>query len=200
MINCLDDSTRVELGKSTPHGGEAAVISLEKAVADLKAGKIDVLITAPIDKMNVQSETFKFKGHTDFLKAQAGADEVLMFMISENMRIGMATDHVPLSKVSGLITVPLLLKKLRLMNQSLIADFGIRKPKIAVLGLNPHAGDNSLLGTEEAEVITPALLQAQKEGILAFGPYPADGFFWCRFICKIRWDPCNVSRSGSCSI
>jgi 4-hydroxythreonine-4-phosphate dehydrogenase len=177
MINCLDDNIRVELGKSTPQGGEAALISLERAVDDLKNGKIDVLITAPIDKQNVQSDTFKFKGHTDYLKSVAGVGEVLMFMISENMRIGMATDHVPLNKVSEMITVDLLLRKIKLMNQSLIFDFGIRKPKIAVLGLNPHAGDNSLIGNEEAETIIPAIQQAQKGGILAFGPFPADGFF-----------------------
>jgi len=177
MINCLDDNIRVELGKSTPQGGEAALISLEKAVEDLKAGKIDVLITAPIDKQNIQSENFHFKGHTDYLKSVAGVAEVLMFMIGESMRIGVATDHVPLSKVPGLITIEMLLRKIRLMNQSLILDFGIRKPRIAVLGLNPHAGDNSLLGTEEAEIIAPAILQAQKEGIMTFGPFPADGFF-----------------------
>lgn len=177
MINCLDDNTRVELGKSTPQGGEAALISLERAVEDLKSGKINVLITAPIDKQNVQSENFKFKGHTDYLKSKAGVEEVLMFMISESMRIGMATDHVPLRKVSEMITKELLLRKIRLMNQSLMLDFGIRKPRIGVLGLNPHAGDNSLLGTEEAEIILPAIQQANNEGILALGPFPADGFF-----------------------
>ena len=177
MINCLDDNSRVELGKSTTHGGEAALISLELAVADLIAGKIDVLITAPIDKHNVQSENFHFNGHTEYLKAKAGSDEVLMFMIGETMRIGIATGHVPLSKVSGLITADLLLKKLRLMDQSLEYDFGIRKPRIAVLGLNPHAGDNSLLGREEEDIIAPAIQMAKKEGILAFGPFPSDGFF-----------------------
>jgi 4-hydroxythreonine-4-phosphate dehydrogenase len=177
MINCLDDNIRVELGKSTQQGGEAALISLEKAVEDLQSGKIDVLITAPIDKQNIQSESFRFKGHTDYLKSVAGVGEVLMFMIGESMRIGIATDHVPLIKVPGLITIETLIRKIRLMNQSLILDFGIRKPRIAVLGLNPHAGDNSLLGTEEVEIIGPAILQSQKEGILAFGPFPADGFF-----------------------
>jgi 4-hydroxythreonine-4-phosphate dehydrogenase len=177
MINCLDDNTRVELGKSTTHGGEAALISLEKAVDDLLSGKIDVLITAPIDKNNVQSENFKFNGHTEYLKSRAGSEEVLMFMIGDTMRIGIATGHVPLSKVPGLITVDLLMKKIRLMDQSLMYDFGIRKPGIAVLGLNPHAGDNSLLGKEEEEIIIPAIQQAKKEGILAFGPFPSDGFF-----------------------
>jgi 4-hydroxythreonine-4-phosphate dehydrogenase len=177
MINCLDDNTRVELGKSTPHGGEAALISLERAVADMLAGKIDVLITAPIDKHNVQSDNFQFSGHTEYLKSKAGVEEVLMFMIGETMRIGIATGHVPLSEVPSLITGELLIRKLKLMNQSLMYDFGIRKPRIAVLGLNPHAGDNSLLGKEEAEIIIPAIQQARSAGILVFGPFPSDGFF-----------------------
>lgn len=177
MINCLDDNIRVELGKSTQQGGEAALISLEKAVDDLLTGKIDVLITAPIDKKNIQSDNFKFKGHTDYLKSKAGVDEVLMFMISESMRIGMVTDHIPLNNVSEMITVDNLTRKIRMMNHSLIRDFGIRKPRIAVLGLNPHAGDNLLIGSEEGTIIIPAIKQAEKEGILTFGPYPADGFF-----------------------
>jgi 4-hydroxythreonine-4-phosphate dehydrogenase len=177
MINCLDDNTRVELGKSTTHGGEAALISLERAVADLLSGKIDVLITAPIDKHNVQSDNFQFSGHTEYLKSKSGAEDVLMFMIGETLRIGIATGHVPLSKVPSLITSDLIIRKLKLMNQSLIYDFGIRKPRIAVLGLNPHAGDNSLLGNEEAEIIAPAIQQAKSAGILAFGPFPSDGFF-----------------------
>jgi 4-hydroxythreonine-4-phosphate dehydrogenase len=177
MINCLDDNIRVELGKSTPQGGEAALISLTRAIEDLKSGKIDVLVTAPIDKKNIQSDQFHFHGHTEYLKSMAGAEEALMFMISENMRIGFATGHTPLKDVSEQITIPSLLSKIRIMNNSLKLDFAIRKPKIAVLGLNPHAGDNSLLGMEEAEVIAPAIKQAEKEGILVFGPYPADGFF-----------------------
>jgi 4-hydroxythreonine-4-phosphate dehydrogenase len=177
MINCLDDNVRVELGKSTPQGGEAAFISIERAVEDVLNKKTDVLVTAPIDKQNIQSKDFQFKGHTDYLKAKAGVNEVLMFMIGDSLRIGVATDHVPLKKVPELITTDVLVRKIRLMNHSLLVDFGIRKPRIAVLGLNPHAGDNSLLGTEEAEIITPAINQTQKEGILAFGPFPADGFF-----------------------
>ncbi len=177
MINCLDDNIRVELGKSTEQGGEAALISLERAVDDLLNGKINVLITAPIDKKNIQSEKFTFKGHTEYLRAKANAADVLMFMLSENMRIGFATGHVPLNMVSGLLTIELLVRKLKLMNQSLMVDFGIRKPQIAVLGLNPHAGDSSLLGTEEAEIIIPAMKQCEREGIMTFGPFPADGFF-----------------------
>ncbi len=177
MINCLDDDVRVELGKSTQQGGEAALISLERAVEDLINGKINILITAPIDKKNIQSEKFSFKGHTEYLKSKTNAEDVLMFMISENMRIGFATGHVPLNKVSGMLTIDLLLRKIKLMNQSLLSDFGIRKPQIAILGLNPHAGDNSLLGSEEAEIIIPAMKQSEREGIMTFGPFPADGFF-----------------------
>lgn len=177
MINCLDDNIRVELGKSTSQGGEAAYIALERAVTDLKSGKLDVLITAPIDKKNIQSESFNFAGHTDYLKTRAGVEDVLMFMICESMRVGVATTHVPLSKVPELITQELIVRKARIMNQSLVVDFGIRRPRIAVLGLNPHAGDSMLLGKEETEIIVPSIQQLQQEGILAFGPFPADGFF-----------------------
>lgn len=177
MINCLDDNVRVELGKSTQHGGECALLSLEKAIEDIKAGKIDVLVTAPIDKHNMQSDTFHFPGHTEYLKSKFEGEDVIMFMISESLKIGMVTGHVPLNKVSELITVDSVLRKIRLMNHSLNFDFAIRKPKIAVLGLNPHAGDNSLLGREEEDTIIPAIQRAQQDGILAFGPFPADGFF-----------------------
>jgi 4-hydroxythreonine-4-phosphate dehydrogenase len=177
LINCLDDNVRVELGKSTPHGGEAALKSLDKVIEDLKAGKVDVLVTAPIDKHNIQSENFSFPGHTEYLKSKFGAEEVLMFMIGESLKVGIVTGHVPLSKVPAMITRDSVFKKIKLMNQSLKYDFAIRKPRIAVLGLNPHAGDNSLLGKEEAESITPSIEKAQQEGILAFGPFPADGFF-----------------------
>ena len=177
MINCLGDDVRVELGKSTVQGGEAALISLKRAVEDLKNKQIDVLVTAPIDKYNIQSESFNFKGHTDYLKEISGVEDVLMFMISENMRIGVATGHIPLKDVPEMLTAELLVRNLKLMNRSLIYDFAIRKPKIAVLGLNPHAGENTLLGSEEKEKIIPAIEQAEKEGILAFGPFPADGFF-----------------------
>jgi len=177
LINCLDDNIRVELGKSTPQGGEAPFASLEKAVADLKGGKVDVLVTAPIDKNNIQSDNFRFRGHTEYLMEKAGVDDVLMFMVGESLRIGVATGHVPLRDVPGLISAGLIIRKIKLMNQSLMFDFGIRKPRIAVLGLNPHAGDNSLLGREEEDIIAPAVQQVVRENILAFGPYPADGFF-----------------------
>jgi 4-hydroxythreonine-4-phosphate dehydrogenase len=177
MINCLDDNVHVELGKSTPHGGECALASLEKAIIDLKEGKIDVLVTAPIEKHNMQSDEFRFPGHTEYLKSKFNSEETLMFMISENLKIGMVTGHVPLSKVSELITQETVTRKIKLMEHSLLYDFGVRKPRIAVLGLNPHAGDNSLIGHEEAHVIIPAIEKAQQDGIFVFGPFPADGFF-----------------------
>jgi 4-hydroxythreonine-4-phosphate dehydrogenase len=177
MINCCDDEVRVELGKSTPEGGAAALASLEMATDDLLKGKIDVLVTAPIDKHNIQSEKFHYHGHTDYLKAKAGAGEALMFMISESMKIGFVTEHIPVKDISSTLSEALILRKLRLMNQSLLADFGVRRPHIAVLGLNPHAGDSGLLGSEEIDIIIPAINKANSEGIFAFGPYAADGFF-----------------------
>jgi len=177
MINCLGDDVRVELGQPTRHSGEAAFIVLEKAVNDLRDRKIDVLVTAPIDKSVIQSEKFTFPGHTEYLKSKFGADDTLMFMISESMKVGVVTGHIPLAKVAETITTELILKKIRLMNHSLITDFAIRKPSIAVLGLNPHAGDEGLLGTEEKEIIQPAVKKACDEGMMVFGPFSADGFF-----------------------
>ncbi|MFO7827948.1 MAG: 4-hydroxythreonine-4-phosphate dehydrogenase PdxA [Bacteroidales bacterium] len=177
IINCLDDNVRVELGKSTPIAGESSFISLEQAVKSLKEDKIDVLVTAPINKDNIQSDQFNFPGHTEYLTKEDGSDESLMLMVSEYLKIGVVTGHIPISDVPGAINVENILAKLRIMNKSLIQDFRIRKPKIAVLGLNPHAGDNGLIGTEESDIIIPAIEKAKEENILALGPYPADGFF-----------------------
>lgn len=177
IINCIDDNIRVELGKSTQSAGEASFIALEKAVNDLKDGKIDVLVTAPINKDNIQSENFHFPGHTEYLAKSVNSEEVLMLLVSENLKVGVVAGHVAIKDVPKEITKENILKKLRIMNQSLIQDFRIRKPKIAVLGLNPHAGDNGLLGTEEQDIIIPAINQAKDENILALGPYSADGFF-----------------------
>lgn len=179
IINCLDDNVRVELGKSTPQAGEASLKSLENAVKDLRERKIDVLVTAPINKDNIQSEDFNFPGHTEFLAKQFGIErnDALMLMVSDILKIGVVAGHVPISKVPEEITEEKILRKLRLMNKSLIEDFRINKPRIAVLGLNPHAGDNGLLGTEEQDIIIPTLEKAKEEGILALGPYSADGFF-----------------------
>ena len=177
VINCVSENTRIELGKATKESGEAAFASLEAAVNDLLEGKIDVLVTAPINKNTIQSDNFKFPGHTEYLKEKAGSDDVLMLMTGEKMRIGVVTGHIPLKEVASKITKEKILKKLRLLNDSLLKDFTIKKPKIAVLGLNPHAGDDGVTGSEERDIIIPAINQARDEGILAIGPYAADGFF-----------------------
>lgn len=177
MINVWQEDVKITLGEDTEIGGKYAFLSLEKAVEDLNAGKIDALVTAPINKHNIQQEGFNFPGHTEYLQSKVNADDVLMFMISDELRVGVVTGHIPLKEVSSQITEESILKKLRMMNDSLKKDFWIQKPKIAVMGLNPHAGDNGVIGTEDDEIIRPAILKANAEGILAFGPYPADGFF-----------------------
>jgi 4-hydroxythreonine-4-phosphate dehydrogenase len=177
IINCIDDSARVELGKSTPDAGEASLKALEAAVKDLGEGKLDALVTGPINKSNVKSEHFNFNGHTEFFETHFKSNGVLMLMVNEFLRIGVVTSHIPLAKVNEYIVRDTILNKLRILSHSLLSDFTIRSPRIAVLGLNPHAGDNGLLGDEEIKEIIPAIMQAQEEGILAFGPFPADGFF-----------------------
>lgn len=177
IINCIDDNIRVELGKISDLAGEASYMALDAAVQDLKSGQIDALVTAPISKDNIQSEKFNFPGHTEFLAEQFGTKNYVMLMVSEMMKIGVVTTHVPLQKVAPLITKEAIVRKLRIISASMEQDFSIKKPRIAVLGLNPHAGDGGLLGSEEKEIIIPAIEQAKEEGILAIGPYPCDGFF-----------------------
>lgn len=177
IINCVDDNIRVELGRSSEMAGEASYMALEKAVDDLKQGEIDALITAPINKDNIQSEKFNFPGHTEYLAEQFQVRDYVMLMVSESMKVGVVVGHAPLSEVAARITKSAIVHKLRIINQSLEKDFLIKRPRIAVLGLNPHAGDNGLLGREEIEIIIPAIQQAKDEGIIAVGPYPADGFF-----------------------
>lgn len=177
LINCLTDDIQVELGKITAEGGHAARAALECAASDLTDGKIDLLVTAPVSKENIHSEKFPYTGHTDWLRDLTGSDDVLMLMVSENLKIGFATEHLPLRQVADAITIAGLLGKLRLLNRSLLQDFAVRGPRIAILGLNPHAGDGGLLGNEEGEIIIPAIARANEEGILAFGPYSPDGFF-----------------------
>ena len=177
IINCFDYEVKVELGKNTKMGGVLALESLKAAVKDLKSNKIDVLVTAPINKYNIQSDDFQFPGHTEFLAKEFDAKEVLMLMVSNNLRIGVITGHIPLSEVSAKLTKELILNKVRILNNSLIKDFNIRKPRIALLGVNPHAGEDGFLGKEEQNVIIPAITEAFNNNILAFGPYSADGFF-----------------------
>ncbi|MCI1779327.1 MAG: 4-hydroxythreonine-4-phosphate dehydrogenase PdxA [Bacteroidales bacterium] len=177
IINCINENFPVEPGQLTPNGSDAAIASLERCTADLKAGLIDIMVTAPFNKRAVTEEQFKFPGHTEYLVNQFGARDGLMFLCSDSCRVGVATNHLPISKVSSAITEDLILSKLKLMNDSLKRDFLIVKPKLAVLGLNPHAGDRGLLGNEENDVIIPSIKKANDEGILTFGPYSPDGFF-----------------------
>jgi 4-hydroxythreonine-4-phosphate dehydrogenase len=177
IINCIDDNIRVELGKSSEMAGEASYMALEKAVEDLKNGEIDALVTAPINKDNIQSEKFNFPGHTEFLAEQFGSKDFVMLMVSDRMKVGVVVGHVPITEMPAKITKGAIINKLRIINSCLEKDFFIKRPRIAVLGLNPHAGDNGLLGQEEIEIIIPAIQRAKDEGIIAIGPYPADGFF-----------------------
>jgi len=185
VINCSDDSVRVELGKSSPEAGKAAFKALDCAVKDLKEGKIDVLVTGPINKDNIQSEDFDFPGHTEYLTQHFGQNrETLMLMVSDLMKVGVVTGHIPLKQVPEQLTQDLILRKLRAMDRTLLQDFKIRKPRIAVFGLNPHASDGGLMGDEENNIIIPAIKRAKDEDIMAFGPYPADGFFGSDSITK----------------
>ena len=179
IINCVEDETKVELSKSTPVAGESAFKALEAAVTDMKRGVVDVLLTAPINKHNIQNEDFHFPGHTEYLeKCFGGLDKkALMILMKDDLRVALVTGHIPLSQVASSINVGDIVNKLRIFNQSLKQDFGIVKPRIAVLSLNPHAGDAGLLGTEEETIIIPAMQEAEKKGVMSFGPYAADGFF-----------------------
>ena len=178
IINCCNEEIKVEVGTSTPQAGEAAFKELERATKDLKEGKIDVLVTAPINKNNIQSENFSFPGHTEYLENLFGnKGDALMILANDSLRVAVATGHVPISKVSESLTKENILTKIKQFNKSLIEDFGIFKPRIAVLGLNPHAGDKGVIGKEEEEIIAPAVKEALDEGIICFGPLPADGFF-----------------------
>lgn len=177
IINCISNKVKVEIGKSTEIAGMASLNALRHVLVDIKHKKVDILVTAPINKANVQMNDFNFKGHTDFLKHEFNVDEVLMMMVNDNLRIVVATEHFPISDVPAQITEELLLSKMRLIRESLKNDFGIGQPRIAVLGLNPHCGDGGLIGNEEQNIIIPAIKKANEENILAFGPYSADGFF-----------------------
>jgi 4-hydroxythreonine-4-phosphate dehydrogenase len=178
LINLSDKDVKIDPGESTVAAGEMALLALDTAIDDLKKGAIDVLVTAPLNKHNVQ-EALKapFSGHTSYLAAKLGAKNHLMLMVGENLRIGLVTEHIPLEKVASEVNSQLIISKLRVLEESLKKDFNIRKPRIAVLGLNPHAGDGGILGKEEQDVILPALQEVQKKGMLAYGPYAADGFF-----------------------
>ena len=177
VINCWTEEVSIILGEKNANGGKYALLSLEAAMADLKAGNIDVLVTGPINKDCVKEAGFKFAGHTEYLADAAEAKDVLMFMIAGDLRVGVVTGHVPLKDVAALITPQAVETKLRMMLTSLRQDFLIQKPRIAVLGLNPHAGDRGTLGSEEMDIINPVITKLRDEGELIYGSYSADGFF-----------------------
>lgn len=177
IINIIEDDIKIDLGTSTEIAGKMALLSLDQAVDDLKKHNIDVLITAPINKSNIQSANFNFPGHTEYLAQKFAKKDFLMLMVADNLKIGTVTGHIPLKDVASGLSKDLIINKIKILNKSLIEDFAVRKPKIAVLGLNPHAGDCGLLGKEEQNIIIPAINSAFEENILAFGPFPADGFF-----------------------
>ncbi|MCW5519895.1 4-hydroxythreonine-4-phosphate dehydrogenase PdxA [Aureitalea sp. L0-47] len=176
VINVWKEQLEINFGAEEKHIGSYAIRSLEAAVSALKDSKIDVLVTAPINKSNVQSESFNFPGHTDYLAKELGG-ESLMLMISNGLRVGLLTDHVAVKEVSSNITRELIEKKINTVHKTLIQDFGISKPKIAVLGINPHNGDHGVIGTEDDEVMEPTLTNLRNNGKLVFGPYAADSFF-----------------------
>jgi len=176
VLNTWKESVNIDFGKNDETIGQYAIKSFTEAVAALKDKKIDVLVTAPINKYNIQSEDFKFPGHTDYLDKQLDGD-ALMLMVQDTLRVGLLTDHIPVNEVSAHLTEALIRKKLITVNNALKQDFGVTKPKIAVLGVNPHSGDNGVIGKEDDEVVKPALKRLFEEGVLVFGPYSADSFF-----------------------
>jgi 4-hydroxythreonine-4-phosphate dehydrogenase len=177
IFNCWEEEINITPGQLNETGGKYAILSLEAAVQALKDNKIHILVTAPFHKKNVQSNDFPFTGHTPYLQQAFGGQDVLMLMVAQNMRVGLLTEHVPIAEVAKHITKEKIHSKLRILKESLKKDFGIDKPRIAVLGLNPHAGDEGLVGKEEVEIIRPAIIEARKNDLLVFGPYSADAFF-----------------------
>lgn len=177
IVNCTSDEVKVELSKPTPEAGKAALDALEKAVEEYKLGLIDVIVTAPINKHTIQSDNFSFPGHTEYIEQRLGeGQKALMILMRRDLRVALVTGHIPVCQIASTITKDLIKEKLAIFNQSLKLDFGIGAPRIAVMSLNPHAGDNGLLGTEEQEVIIPAITEMVAQGVSCFGPYPIDGF------------------------
>lgn len=177
VITCWDDVVDITLGEATETGGKCAYIALDKAVTDLDKGNIDALVTAPINKHAMKMADFPHLGHTEYIADKVGSDDCLMLMVSDKLRVGMVTTHVPLADVTDHITKEAVLDKIEIMHQTLQEDFGIERPIIAVLGLNPHAGDDGEIGEEDQKEVLPAILAAKDKKIMAMGPYPADGFF-----------------------
>ncbi len=177
VVNCWQENVKLELGCLTEDGGKYAYMSLDAATRDLKEGTIDALVTAPINKKAMQLANFPYTGHTEYLTKSFEVTESLMLMISGNLRVGLVTNHLPISEVAASVTREKIISKLRVFHDTLKKDFGIEKPIIAILGLNPHAGDEGLIGDEEENIIRPIIIESKKKGMLVMGPFPADGFF-----------------------
>ncbi|MGP1515191.1 MAG: 4-hydroxythreonine-4-phosphate dehydrogenase PdxA [Bacteroidales bacterium] len=177
VLNIIQEEVKIDIGQPTEIGGRLAAFSLDKTCDDVISGTLDAIVTNPINKKAIQSQTFNFPGHTEYLTKKFRAKDSLMIMTCRNIHIGIMTNHLPLREIPNVVTQDLIMRKLRVMDLSLRRDFGIRMPKIAVLALNPHAGDRGLIGNEDDNIVAPAIKQAFDEGILAFGPYPSDGFF-----------------------
>ncbi len=177
VVNCWNESVNISLGKASEEGGKYAYIALDKAMEELKAGKIDALVTAPIHKKAMNLANFPHAGHTEFITEYVGKKDSLMLMVNDDLRVGLVTNHLPLKDVAQAITKEKVRNKIRTFYKTLHRDFGIDKPVLAVLGLNPHAGDDGVLGKEEEEIIRPIIVELKKKGMMVMGPYPADGFF-----------------------
>jgi 4-hydroxythreonine-4-phosphate dehydrogenase len=177
LINVTSEEIEITPGTPTEHSGKVSFQALESATQDLSEGKIDVLVTAPISKENIQKAGFNFPGHTEYLAEMSGVKEALMILTSGDLRVALVTTHIPVSEVSKHLTKDNLVAKIKSLEASLKKDFNIVKPKIAVFGLNPHAGENGKIGSEEQQIIIPAIQQLKNEGLLVYGPFAADGFF-----------------------
>ncbi|MEQ9593706.1 MAG: 4-hydroxythreonine-4-phosphate dehydrogenase PdxA [Cyclobacteriaceae bacterium] len=177
VMNCWEELIEINPGVPSKETANAALLSLRKAVEDVKAGVIDAFVTGPIDKNTIHTEDFPYRGHTEYLTNEFDATETLMLLVGDDLRVGLVTEHNPISEIPSLMTKERIELKIRLLELSLKDDFSISKPKIAVLGLNPHAGDEGLIGSEENEIIRPVISNLKNQGKLIFGPFPADGFF-----------------------
>ncbi|MEM6378048.1 MAG: 4-hydroxythreonine-4-phosphate dehydrogenase PdxA [Bacteroidota bacterium] len=177
VINCWSENVNITLGKATEDGGKYAVQSLEAATNDLRHGLIDALVTAPINKGAMQMANFPFPGHTEYITEKLDAKDSLMFMVHDDLKIALVTNHLPIGDVKRKINKGLIISKIRMLNDCLKMDFGLDRPTIAVLGLNPHAGDGGAIGKEDDEMVRPAIVELKKKGLMVMGPYPADGFF-----------------------
>lgn len=178
LVDCIVDEVKIDFGKPTEESGKAALMALEKSMEDYKEGLFDVLVTAPINKSAIQSDKFRFPGHTEYIQERVGENqEALMILMNDSMRVALVTTHLPIRDVATAVTKEAVMSKLRIFHEALRKDFSVSKPRVAVLSLNPHAGDDGLLGNEEKDVIQPAMQEVATEGIMCFGPYAADGFF-----------------------